>query len=175
MDSTSSSRVRHPATLALLLVPLALPAYAQQTPDGAASTPAAAEPDGGAQVSTLDQVQVVGQAMTYSKTTVSKEMLDRQFVLGSVNDALNELPGVVVTEADAFGSSDWGTQISMRGFVSNRDTQQIGTTIDGVPNGGSAYGGGSKANRFIDMPDLETVEVSPVSYTHLTLPTICSV
>lgn len=160
MDSTSSSRVRHPATLALLLVPLALPAYAQQTPDGAASTPAAAEPDGGAQVSTLDQVQVVGQAMTYSKTTVSKEMLDRQFVLGSVNDALNELPGVVVTEADAFGSSDWGTQISMRGFVSNRDTQQIGTTIDGVPNGGSAYGGGSKANRFIDMPDLETVEVS---------------
>ncbi|KEZ97292.1 hypothetical protein A11M_0111245 [Xanthomonas vasicola pv. vasculorum NCPPB 895] len=98
--------------------------------------------------------------MTYSKATVSKEMLDRQFVLGSVNDALNELPGVVVTEADAFGSSDWGTQISMRGFVSNRDTQQIGTTIDGVPNGGSAYGGGSKANRFIDMPDLETVEVS---------------
>ncbi|WP_416203242.1 TonB-dependent receptor domain-containing protein [Xanthomonas euvesicatoria] len=156
MDSMSSLRVRRPATLALLLVPLALPAYAQQVPDGATSDPAVTDE----QVSTLDQVQVVGQAMTYSKTTVSKEMLDRQFVLGSVNDALNELPGVVVTEADAFGSSDWGTQISMRGFVSNRDTQQIGTTIDGVPNGGSAYGGGSKANRFIDMPDLETVEVS---------------
>ncbi|MCL1498404.1 phospholipase domain-containing protein [Xanthomonas nasturtii] len=44
--------------------------------------------------------------------------------------------------------------------LGNRDTQQIGTTIDGVPNGGSAYGGGSKANRFIDLPDLETVEVS---------------
>lgn len=161
MDSMSSLRVRHPATLALLLVPLTLPAYAQQVPDGATPDPAAAVPaSADEQVSTLDQVQVVGQAMTYSKTSVSKEMLDRQFVLGSVNDALNELPGVVVTEADAFGSSDWGTQISMRGFVSNRDTQQIGTTIDGVPNGGSAYGGGSKANRFIDMPDLETVEVS---------------
>ncbi|WP_367683038.1 TonB-dependent receptor plug domain-containing protein, partial [Xanthomonas citri] len=161
MDSMSSLRVRHPATLALLLVPLTLPAYAQQVPDGATPDPAATVPaSADEQVSTLDQVQVVGQAMTYSKTNVSKEMLDRQFVLGSVNDALNELPGVVVTEADAFGSSDWGTQISMRGFVSNRDTQQIGTTIDGVPNGGSAYGGGSKANRFIDMPDLETVEVS---------------
>ncbi|WP_199824673.1 TonB-dependent receptor plug domain-containing protein, partial [Xanthomonas citri] len=161
MDSMSSLRVRHPATLALLLVPLTLPAYAQQVPDGAPPDPAATVPaSADEQVSTLDQVQVVGQAMTYSKTNVSKEMLDRQFVLGSVNDALNELPGVVVTEADAFGSSDWGTQISMRGFVSNRDTQQIGTTIDGVPNGGSAYGGGSKANRFIDMPDLETVEVS---------------
>lgn len=124
MDSMSSLRVRRPATLALLLVPLTLPAYAQQVPDGATSDPAVTDE----QVSTLDQVQVVGQAMTYSKTTVSKEMLDRQFVLGSVNDALNELPGVVVTEADAFGSSDWGTQISMRGFVSNRDTQQIGTT-----------------------------------------------
>lgn len=112
MDSMSSLRVRHPATLALLLVPLTLPAYAQQVPDGATPDPAATVPaSADEQVSTLDQVQVVGQAMTYSKTNVSKEMLDRQFVLGSVNDALNELPGVVVTEADAFGSSDWGTQI----------------------------------------------------------------
>ncbi|MGO4611421.1 TonB-dependent receptor plug domain-containing protein, partial [Variovorax sp. 2RAF20] len=54
----------------------------------------------------------------------------------------------------------WGTQISMRGFVTNRDTQQIGTTIDGLPNGGSGYGGGSLANRYIDTLDLETVEVS---------------
>ncbi|RYF02755.1 MAG: hypothetical protein EOO40_12950, partial [Deltaproteobacteria bacterium] len=78
MDSTSSSRVRHPATLALLLVPLTLPAYAQQVPDGAASGPAAAESSatGEQQVSTLDQVQVVGQAMTYSKTNVSKRVLE---------------------------------------------------------------------------------------------------
>ncbi|MEE7548358.1 TonB-dependent receptor plug domain-containing protein, partial [Xanthomonas sp. Kuri4-1] len=143
------------AVAALLLLPATV--QAQSTAARAATASEAAPDD---PVSTLDQVQVVGQATTFSRTTVSKEMLDRQFVLGSVNDVLNELPGVVVTEADAFGSSDWGTQISMRGFVSNRDTQQIGTTVDGVPNGGSAYGGGAKANRFIDPLDLETVEVS---------------
>ena len=109
---------------------------------------------------TLDQVQVIGQATSYAKTSVSKETLNRQTVLSSVNNALNELPGVVVSEADATGSSVWGTQISMRGFVTNRDTQQIGTTIDGLPNGGSGYGGGSLANRYIDALDLETVEVS---------------
>lgn len=109
---------------------------------------------------TLDQVQVIGQATSYAKTSVSKETLNRQTILSSVNNALNELPGVVVSEADATGSSVWGTQISMRGFVTNRDTQQIGTTIDGLPNGGSGYGGGSLANRFIDTLDLETVEVS---------------
>ncbi|MDY1035175.1 TonB-dependent receptor [Stenotrophomonas sp. CFBP8980] len=109
---------------------------------------------------TLDQVQVIGQATSYAKTSVSKETINRQTILSSVNNALNELPGVVVSEADATGSSVWGTQISMRGFVTNRDTQQIGTTIDGLPNGGSGYGGGSLANRYIDTLDLETVEVS---------------
>ena len=103
---------------------------------------------------------MIGQATSYAKTAVRAETLNRQTVMSSVNDALNEVPGVVVSEADATGSSVWGTQISMRGFVTNRDTQQIGTTIDGLPNGGSGYGGGSLANRYIDTLDLETVEVS---------------
>ena len=103
---------------------------------------------------------MIGQATSYAKTSVRAETLNRQTVMSSVNDALNEVPGVVVSEADATGSSVWGTQISMRGFVTNRDTQQIGTTIDGLPNGGSGYGGGSLANRYIDTLDLETVEVS---------------
>lgn len=143
------------ATLAVMLVSAMASAAAQSL-----ESPADSGDDDNSEVTTLDQVQVVGKATTYSKTAVTKETLDRQFAMGSVNDVLNELPGVIVTEADAFGSSDWGTQISMRGFVTNRDDQQIGMTIDGVPNGGSAYGGGSKANRFIDMLDLETVEVS---------------
>ena len=81
-------------------------------------------------------------------------------MLGSVNGVLNESPGVVVTEGDPYGTSVWTTQINIRGFVTGRDTQQIGTTIDGLPNGGSSYGGGSLANRYIDTLDLETVEIS---------------
>jgi iron complex outermembrane receptor protein len=48
----------------------------------------------------------------------------------------------------------------MRGFVANRDRAQIGTTIDGLPNGGSLYAGGAMANRYIDTLDLKTIEVS---------------
>lgn len=139
--------------LALSLVP-ALAAQAQQAaPEEAGSSVAAP-------AATLDRLQVIGQATSYAKATVSQETLERQTVLSSVNTALNELPGVVVTEADTYGSTAWATQISMRGFVTNGGTQQIGTTVDGVPNGGSAYGGGAMANRFIDPLDLETVEVS---------------
>ncbi|MDX3931534.1 MAG: TonB-dependent receptor [Stenotrophomonas sp.] len=147
MPAPGHSRYPRISLLALMLLP-ALHAYAAEE---------AAPAD---DARTLDQVQVIGQATSYAKTSVSKETINRQTILSSVNNALNELPGVVVSEADATGSSVWGTQISMRGFVTNRDTQQIGTTIDGLPNGGSGYGGGSLANRYIDTLDLETVEVS---------------
>lgn len=108
----------------------------------------------------LEEVSVIGMATTYSVATVAQETLERLPVMGSVNGALNELPGVAVTEADPYGSSAWGTQISMRGFVANRDRAQIGTTIDGLPNGGSLYAGGAMANRYIDSLDLKTIEVS---------------
>jgi outer membrane receptor protein involved in Fe transport len=111
-------------------------------------------------VDQLDEIVVTGQAKTYAVTAVSQEMIRRQPPLASVNEVLNELPGVHVTEADYFGSADFHTAITMRGFNSGMGAQQIGTTIDGLPNGGSAYGGGSRANRFLDIEDLRTVEVS---------------
>lgn len=101
-----------------------------------------------------DAIVVTGTATHFANTRVTKAMIERQSVLSSVNDVINELPGVFVAEGDAFGSSDWATSISIRGF------SQVGTTIDGLPNGGSGYGGGSKANRYIDVLDLKTVEVS---------------
>ncbi|MBO9621232.1 MAG: TonB-dependent receptor [Sphingomonas sp.] len=101
-------------------------------------------------------IVVTGGAVTFANNNVTRPMIERQSVLSSVNDVLNELPGVLVTEADAFGSSDAATAISIRGF----DTLHIGATIDGIPNGGSRYGGGSKANRYLDVLDLETVNVS---------------
>ena len=124
----TSARFPRVSLLALLIAP-ALDALAE-APQGDAAEARSSE------ARTLDQVQVIGQATSYAKTSVRAETLNRQTVMSSVNDALNEVPGVVVSEADATGSSVWGTQISMRGFVTNRDTQQIGTTIDGLPNGG---------------------------------------
>ena len=48
----------------------------------------------------------------------------------------------------------------MRGFQVTINEAQIGTTIDGFPNGTSDYWSGSKANRFIDPMNLGGVEVS---------------
>ena len=110
---------------------------------------------------TDDTIVVVGQAITFANTRVTPAMIERQSALASVNTVINELPGVFVAEGDAFGSSSWVTSISIRGFNSGGGGgQQIGTTIDGMPNGGSGYGGGSRANRFVDVLNLATVVVS---------------
>jgi outer membrane receptor protein involved in Fe transport len=115
------------------------------------------EPAKGAPV----DIVVVGQATSFANTRVTQSMIERQSALASVNDVINELPGVFVSEGDAFGSSDWATSISIRGFSSGGGGgQQIGSTIDGIPNGGSGYGGGSRANRYLDVLDLKTVVVS---------------
>mgnify|MGYP001627407747 CR=1 FL=1 len=103
---------------------------------------------------------VVTKGRAYATSVTSKDMMKRQAQLGSVNQAVSELPGVHITEGDHFGSSDWVTTITMRGFKSGAGGQQIGTTIEGLPNGSSNYGGGSRANRFIDILDLKAVEVS---------------
>jgi len=108
-----------------------------------------------------DDIVVTGQSTAFANTRVTAAMIERQSALASVNDVINELPGVFVAEGDAFGSSDWATSISIRGFNSGGGGgQQIGSTIDGLPNGGSGYGGGSRANRYLDVLDLKTVNVS---------------
>jgi outer membrane receptor protein involved in Fe transport len=124
------------------------------------STSAEANRDAPADDVTTNDIVVVGQATTFANTRVTEAMLERQSALTSVNAVIAELPGVSVSEGDAFGSSSWVTTISMRGFNSGGGGQQIGTTVDGIPNGGSGYGGGSRANRFVDVLDLGTVNVS---------------
>ncbi len=101
---------------------------------------------------------VTATRTTYATSDVTPVMIERVAPIASVNTAINELPGVLVTEADAFGSADWATNITIRGFSTNDG--HIGTTIDGMPNGGSGYGGGSKANRYLDVQNLKTISVS---------------
>ncbi len=135
-------------------------AQAQTAPaDSATTDPSGAtQPD---ETRSGGDIVVTGKATTFANTQVTEPMLDRQSALTSVNDVIKELPGVFVAEGDAFGSSDWATSISIRGFSSGGGGgQQIGSTIDGLPNGGSGYGGGSRANRYLDVLDLKTVLVS---------------
>lgn len=107
----------------------------------------------------LEETIVVSKRTTYSNNQVSDSMQLQYSDMTSVNDLIDDLPGVSVQEGDAFGFDDWSTAIAVRGFQTNLGEQQVGSTIDGLPNGNSNYGGGSKANRYVDTANIGTVEV----------------
>ena len=119
-------------------------AVAQEAPDDAA----------------IEEITVVGKSVSYANNQTSDEMAKQQSSLTSALAVIDNLPGVLINEGDTFGSDDWSTTVSIRGFQLSLDEQQIGITIDGIANGNSNYGGGAKANRYIDTENLGRVEVS---------------
>jgi outer membrane receptor protein involved in Fe transport len=134
----------------LAAIAAATPAIAEEAAEAADY---ASEADAGA-------IVVTGQRTTYNNAALDETLLDDKSPIASAIDLIGTLPGVQVNEGDAFGFDDWSTTYSIRGYQTNLDTQQVGLTIDGLPNGGSGYGGGSKANRFVDTMNIATVEVS---------------
>ena len=108
----------------------------------------------------VEEVVVIGQSRTYANNEVTDSMLSQQTPITSVLAAIDNLPGVSIQEGDTYGFDDWSTTIAIRGFQVSLDEQQIGMTIDSMPNGNSNYGGGAKANRYIDSENLAGVAVS---------------
>lgn len=107
----------------------------------------------------LDTIVIVGEGKTYTSVETNESMQLQQSPITSALAVIDNLPGVNVNEGDVFGFDDWSTSISLRGFQTNLSEQQIGITIDGLPNGGSNYGGGAKANRYVDTQNMGAVEV----------------
>lgn len=108
----------------------------------------------------VEKITVVARKTFYANNVVDKSMMQKQVTVSSVLDSMNSLPGISVNEGDSFGGDDWSTSITMRGFSIDGSQQQLGMTIDGIPNGGSNYGGGAKANRYLDSENMSTVEVT---------------
>lgn len=136
---------------------LSFTALAQQ---GSSAQPTATEDTADEAVRQLDAVVIVGQAQTYSSAETTKAMALQQAPVTSILSQIDNLPGVLVQEGDTFGFDDWSTGVAIRGFQNNLGEQQIGITVDGLPNGGSNYGGGSKANRYIDSQNAGAITVS---------------
>lgn len=107
----------------------------------------------------VEVISVLGKRVSYANNTTDESTKLAKAPIGNVMDLIDSLPGINVGQGDAFGGDDYTTTISMRGFVIDRADQQLGITIDGVPNGGSAYAGGSKANRYLDTENTRLVEV----------------
>ncbi|HEY0947282.1 MAG TPA: TonB-dependent receptor [Opitutaceae bacterium] len=74
----------------------------------------------------------------------------------SAIDLMQLLPGVLINQGDAYGGDDWSTRINVRGFQAG----QLGFSVDGIPNGNTGYGGGTKPNRFIDPENVAVLTVS---------------
>jgi iron complex outermembrane receptor protein len=108
----------------------------------------------------MEEVSVVVKKLTRANHVIDASMTKQVPNISSVLAVMDKLPGININEGDAFGGDDWSTSITMRGFSIDSNSQQLGMTIDGIPNGGSNYGGGAKANRFIDAENMETIEVS---------------
>ncbi len=113
------------------------------------------------QVVGLEEISVVAEEhRTFASNVVAEPMMFQQSKITSVTSVLDNLPGVSIQEGDAYGFDDWSSNVAMRGFQVTISEAQIGTTIDGFPNGTSDYFSGAKANRFIDPMNLDGVEVS---------------
>jgi iron complex outermembrane receptor protein len=108
----------------------------------------------------MEEVSVVAKKTTYANNVIDQSMIKQQSSMTSVLSVMDNLPGISINEGDAFGGDDWSTSITMRGFSIDGNQQQLGMTIDGIPNGGSNYGGGAKANRYLDGENMSTVQVS---------------
>ena len=109
----------------------------------------------------LEAVSVIADEPTiFATNVVAEPMLEQQAAITSVVAVVDNLPGVSVQEGDTYGFDDWSSSVAVRGFQTNLNEAQIGTTIDGFPNGTSDYWSGAKANRFVDPANLGGVEVS---------------
>ncbi len=140
-----------PLALAISML-FAAPLMAVETTMDAAGAATKAE-------SAVERMTVSGKKLSYANNLVDEKDKLLKSPIGNVMDLVNNLPGVSVGQGDPYGADDYTTVVNMRGFVIDRADQQIGITIDGIPNGGSAYAGGSKANRYLDSENTSMVEV----------------
>ncbi len=109
----------------------------------------------------LETVSVVAEEpRIFARNIVAEPMRLQQSNITAVTSVVDNLPGVSIQEGDGYGFDDWSSNVAVRGFQVSINEAQIGTTIDGFPNGTSDYWSGAKANRFIDPMNLGGVEVS---------------
>lgn len=144
-------------SLALVVVPLL-----------AAATPVAAQVEtrpgslpGDSSV-TLRTVEIKGSATGIGKVLAANALTRADLELRSPGTtplkAVERLPGVNFNSSDPFGSYEWSTTVTMRGFQSG----QIGQTFDGITLGNMQYGNfnGLGVGRAIDPENLEDATVT---------------
>lgn len=142
--------------MAAIAITLALPglAAAQATPPDSLRRDSAGV--------TLRTVEVRGSATGLGKVLAASALTVEDLALRSPGTtplkAAERLPGVNFNSSDPFGSYEWSTRVTMRGF----QTQQIGQVFDGITLGDMSYGNfnGLGVGRAIDSENLQDATVT---------------
>lgn len=117
---------------ALLIIAIPVQAVAAEA-DAAETTETSADTE-----STTDggDIIVYGKGEVRQVTEIGAADIQLTTAGSSPFIALRKLPGVNFQSADPFGTYEWSTRITLRGFNQN----QLGFTLDGVPLGDMSYG-----------------------------------
>jgi len=125
-------KLSHLLLAASALCPLGI-VHAVEAPAAAIANDAIANE---ADASEADAIVVVGQGSVRQAQTLTIKDLAVLAPGTSPLKAIENLPSVNFQSADPFGSYEWATRVSIRGFNQN----QLGFTLDGVPLGDASYG-----------------------------------
>ena len=105
-----------------------------------------------------DEILVLGRGETRQVQTITAQQIQQLPAGTSPLKAIENMPGVNFQSADPYGSYEWSTRITVRGFNQNR----MGFTLDGVPLGDMTYGNhnGLHISRAIPTELVERVTLS---------------
>jgi len=103
----------------------------------------------------LPGLVVVGRDESVATSAFLSEALRVQPSGVNALEALNRAPAFNFTAADPFGFYEFGQNVQLRVF--NRE--QVAMTVDGIPLGSQATGGGSPVGRFIESESVSQVKV----------------
>ncbi|WP_285712497.1 TonB-dependent receptor [Erythrobacter oryzae] len=131
----TSSALRYAFLSGTALLVLALPTQAFAA-GGEAETLAAETAEDTAAATEGDEIVVYGKGEVRQVTEIGAADIQLTTAGSSPFIALRKLPGVNFQSADPFGTYEWSTRITLRGFNQN----QLGFTLDGVPLGDMSYG-----------------------------------
>lgn len=129
-----SSILRHAFLSSAAIIGLAIPVQAFAAENEAETL--AAETDTETATTDGGDIIVYGKGEVRQVTEISAQDIQLTTAGSSPFIALRKLPGVNFQSADPFGTYEWSTRITLRGFNQN----QLGFTLDGVPLGDMSYG-----------------------------------
>jgi outer membrane cobalamin receptor len=122
-----------------------LPASAQEAVNGEERAPTVVEVTG----------HVMGKGEARANSVIDQEAIKQQPAGLDPLKLLARVPGLQVSSSDALTGS-FSMRLSMRGL----NKEQIGISVDGIPNGSTLSNGGTMPNRLLEPANLVRVDVS---------------